>query len=149
VPYQVVGKLAVPVLKTGAGSLGIASLSLLPGASTASVKLALGTGKASAACPLAALPAPTALTLAKGVTINGTLTGTEGVTSFFLKGAGTFSYPAVTVLPATAAGTITTDASGIAACAAVTGHTGLYGFSETWAGVFTAYSTGNCTLPTS
>ena len=149
VPYQMFGKLAVPALKVGGGSLGVAALSLLPGASTASVKLALGTGKASVACPLAALPAPTARTLAKGVTINGTLTGTEGATSFFLKGAGTFSYPAVTVLPASATGTITTDASGITACAAVTGHTGLYGFSETWAGVFSAYSTGNCTLPTS
>lgn len=149
VPYQMVGKLAVPALKTGAGSLGIASLSLAPGAATGTVKLALGTGTASATCPLAALPAPTTLTLAKGVTITGTLTGTEGASTFFLKGAGTFAYPAVTVLPASATGTITTNTTGITACAAVAGHTGLYGFSETWAGVFTAYSTGNCTLPTS
>jgi hypothetical protein len=149
VPYQMVGKLAVPALKTGAGSLGIASLSLLPGGSTATVKLALGTGTASGACPLAALPAPTTLTLAKGVTITGTLTGSEGGTSFFLKGPGTFAYPAVTVLPASASGTITTNATGITACAAVAGHAGLYGFAETWGGVFTPYATGNCTLPTS
>jgi hypothetical protein len=148
VPYVVDGKLAIPTWKTGAGSLGIASIALVQGQATGAVTLALGTGTASPACPLAALPAPTALTLKKGVTVNGKLTGTEGASAFFLKGTGTFAYPAATVLPASASGTITVDGSGIAACAAVTGQSGKYGFSMTWAGVFTTFNTGNCVLPT-
>jgi len=68
--------------------------------------------------------------------------------AFFLKGAGTFSYPVSTVLPASAAGTITADARGITACAAVSGETGAYGFSMSWAGVFTSFDTGNWVLPT-
>jgi hypothetical protein len=149
VSYLVNGKLAIPAYKTGAGSLGIASIALVQGQATGAVTLALGTGTASPACPLAALPAPTALTLKKGVTVNGKLTGTEGSSAFFLKGTGTFAYPAATVLPASASGTITVDANGIAACAAVTGQTGKYGFSMNWAGVFTTFNTGNCVLPTS
>jgi PKD repeat protein len=148
VPYQLIGKLAVPTWKTGGGGLGVATVGLVQGQVTGSVKLALGTGTGSGVCPLPALPVATTLTLAKNVTVSGTLTGTEGDGTFLLKGAGTFSYPAVTVLPAKASGTITVNETGMAACAVVTGQTGKYGFSMTWAGVFTAYSTGNCTLPT-
>jgi len=148
VPYQLYGKLAVPTWKTGAGSLGIASIALVQGQATGAVTLALGTGTASAGCPLGALPAPSALKLKTGITVNGRLTGTEGSAAFYLKGTGTFSYPASTVLPASASGTITVDGTGIAACAAVTGHSGMYGFSMTWAGVFTTFDTGNCVLPT-
>lgn len=148
VPYQMIGKLAIPARTTAAGVLGVASLALVQGQTTGSVKLALGAANVPAKCPLPALPAAGKLTLAKNVTVGGTLTGTEGDTTFFLKGAGTFSYPAVSVLPATATGTITANETGMAACAAVAGHSGKYGFAMTWAGVFTSYSAGDCVLPT-
>ncbi len=148
VPYQMIGKLAIPARTTAAGVLGIASLALVQGQATGTVKLALGATTIKASCPLAALPAAGTLTLAKGITVSGTLTGTEGTSTFFLKGNGTFAYPPSSVLPASASGTITANETGMAACATVAGHSGKYGFSMTWAGVFTTYDTGNCTLPT-
>ena len=146
--YQLGGKLTVPTWKTGGGALGVAALGLLQGQATASVTLALGTGTTSSKCPLAKLPAPSALTLAKGVTVNGTLTGSEGDDVFFLQGTATFAYPPNPLLPAAAKGTVVVNEVGLTACATVKGHTGLYGFAMTWGGAFTSYATGNCVLPT-